>query len=71
MQGSIKQLNIFITIAAVNAKIICVATLDITTVGIINGSSSQTQVYRGTYIATTSGYMYTLKFKVKIVASCM
>ena len=70
MQAYIKQQIIFTTIAAVNAKIMC-STLDITTVGIINGSSSQTQLYRGTYVATTSSYMYALKFNVKIVASCM
>ena len=48
MQGSFKQQNTFTTIATVNAEVIGVrSTVDITTVGATNGSSSQTQVYRG------------------------
>ena len=45
MQGSIKQQNTFTTIAAANAEVSRI-TVDVTTIGVTNDSSSQIQVYR-------------------------
>ena len=42
MQDSIKHHNTFTTIAAAKVEVIAIAT-----VGVMNGSSNQTQVYRG------------------------
>ena len=52
MQDYIKQHNTFTIIAAANVE--CYSY--VATVGVINGSSIQTQVYR--HVATTSNYSY-------------
>ena len=51
MQDSIKQQNTFTTIAAANVEVKAIAA-----VGVMNGYSIQTQVYRR--VATTSSYSY-------------
>ena len=52
MQESIKQQNTFTTIAAINVEVIAT----VATMGVMNGSTIQTQVYRS--VATTSSYSY-------------